>query len=101
MSAVFKICSEVAGQLGCPGSGRMAGDAEQMDPSGAMLDDERCVQALERDGVNVEEVDREKTVGLGTEERAPRVAAAVGRRYSVAAQDPADGEGGDAVPESA
>ncbi len=33
--------------MGCPGSGRVAGDAEQVDPSGAMLDDERCAQALE------------------------------------------------------
>ncbi|QUQ65295.1 hypothetical protein JJ691_30180 [Kutzneria sp. CA-103260] len=99
VSGVFKICGEVAGELGCPGSGGVVGEAEQVDAAGVVLDDECCVEALEGDGVDMEEVDREKTVSLGAKERAPGVAAGGGRRYSVAAQDPADGGGGDAVPE--
>jgi hypothetical protein len=81
VSGVVKIRGEVAGQLGCPGSGGVVGDAEQVDAAGVVLDDECCVEALECDGVDVEEVDREKTVGLSAQERAPGAAAAGGRWY--------------------
>ena len=74
-SGAFKIRSQVAGQLGYLCSSREVGDAEQVDPAGAVLDHERRVQALQGHGVDVEEVDREQTVSLDSQERAPRVAA--------------------------
>ncbi|WP_285509821.1 hypothetical protein [Actinokineospora sp. NBRC 105648] len=44
----------------------MIGDAEQVDTASVVLDDERRVETLECDRVDVEEVDREKAVSLGT-----------------------------------
>jgi hypothetical protein len=38
VSGLFKICSESARQLGCPGSGRVIGDAEQVDSAGTVLE---------------------------------------------------------------
>jgi hypothetical protein len=64
VSGVVKIRSEVTGQLDRPGSSRAVGDAEQVDEAGVVLNDERYVQALKGDGVDAEEVNRKKTVGL-------------------------------------
>jgi hypothetical protein len=54
------------------------GNAEQVDPAWFDFDDERDVQPLQRHGVDVEEVDREQTVGLRSQVGAPGVIA-VGR----------------------
>jgi hypothetical protein len=56
----------------------VGGGDEQVDPAGAVLDHECRVQALQGHGVDVEEVDREETVGLGAQERTPGVAATGG-----------------------
>jgi hypothetical protein len=58
-SGTVKIRGQVAGQLGYPGSSRVVGDAEQVDPAGAVLDHESRVQAFQGHGVDVKEVDRE------------------------------------------
>ena len=78
-----KIRSQAAGQLDYPGSGRVVGDAEQMGPADAVLDHESHAQAFQGHCVDVKEVDREQTIGLGAQERAPRVAA-TGRRRDLA-----------------
>jgi hypothetical protein len=59
VSGLFKICGEIARQLGCPSSGRVMDDAEQVDSAGTVLDHESRVQTLQGQGVDVEEVDRE------------------------------------------
>lgn len=98
-SGTVEIRSQVAGQLGYPGSGRVVGDAEQMDAVGAVLDDESRVQALQGHGVDVKEVDGEQAIGLCAQECAPRVTASRRWRDPAATQDPANRGGGDAVPE--
>ncbi|MFB7757586.1 hypothetical protein ACFC18_49800 [Streptomyces sp. NPDC056121] len=49
----------------------MGGDAGEVEAPGAVLDEDQGVQALERDGIDVEEVGGDDAVGLGGEELAP------------------------------
>jgi len=50
---LLQICCEIPGDLGCPGTGRMIGDAQQMGPAAANLDDDRRVQPFQHHGVDV------------------------------------------------
>ncbi|MFI9366834.1 hypothetical protein ACIG5E_38200 [Kitasatospora sp. NPDC053057] len=79
----------------------MGGDAEDVDAPGLDLHDEEDVEALEEDGVHVQEVAGEKRVGLCADEGAPGLpgGALWCGRQTEAAQDAADGGGGDAVAE--
>jgi hypothetical protein len=68
--------------------------------TGPGLDDERDIQALERDrAVDVEEVGRQQCGGVGAQESASGFVAVHWRRDAVSAQDLADGGGRDPVPE--
>ncbi|WP_236076527.1 hypothetical protein [Streptomyces coffeae] len=81
----------------------MSGDAEDVHGAGADLHDEQGVQAVQGEGVDVEQVGGEEAVGLGLQERCPLTACGVtawGRSESSAAQD-ADGGRADLVPEAA
>ena len=69
---------EVAGLLRRPFAGGVGGDAAQMHPAGAMLDEHQDVQSLQQHGVHVEEVDREDPGSLGVPELPPRRACATG-----------------------
>jgi hypothetical protein len=71
-----------------------------VDPACLDLDDERDIQPLQRHGVDVEEVDRKQAVGLGAQEGAPGVVAALGWRDPAGTQDFADGRGGDPMAEA-
>ena len=62
---------EVAGLLHRPLAGGVGGDAAQMHPAGAVLDEHQDVQSLQQHGVHVEEVDREDPGGLGVQELPP------------------------------
>jgi hypothetical protein len=62
---------EVAGLLGCPVAGRVRGDAAEVHPSGAVLDEHQDVQPVQRHGVNVEKIDGEDSSGLGMHELLP------------------------------
>ena len=52
-AGVVEIHDEVAGLLGQPGAGGVGGDAEDVYPAGAVLDDEERVQPVQGDGVEV------------------------------------------------
>jgi len=79
---------KVAGLLHRPFSGGVGGDAAQMHPAGAMLDEHQDVQALQQHGVHVEEVHSEDPGGLGVQELPPgRARAARCRIDARSAQD--------------
>src|SRR5258706_10549275 len=56
---LLQVRGQVSGLLDGPVPCGMGGDAEQVDPPGPDLDDESRVQPVERDGVDVEEGDRQ------------------------------------------
>src|SRR5690348_6677573 len=99
---LLELGGEVADKLGGPLAGRVCRDPEQVHPPGPDLDDERDVQALERDrAVDVEEVRGQQRGGVGAQEGAPGLVAVRWRRDAVSTQDLADGGGREPVPESA
>ncbi|MFC0112178.1 hypothetical protein [Kibdelosporangium aridum] len=88
------------GLLGGPGSGRMCGDAGDVQPPCVVFEEDQGVQAFQAEGVDVEEVAGDHAGGLRGEELAPGWAAAA--RAGVDAgrmQDLPDGRGGDGVSE--
>jgi len=72
----------------------MLGDPEQVDPPRLEFNDERHVQAGEREGaVDVEEIAGQERGGVGSQESSPGSVMRGWRRDSVGAQDLADGGG--------
>jgi hypothetical protein len=69
---------EVAGLLRRPFAGGVGGDAAQMHPATAVLDEHQDVQSLQQHSVHVEEVDREDPGSLGVQELPPGRACATG-----------------------
>jgi len=59
---------EVAGLLHGPFAGGVRGDAAEVHPAGAVLDEHQDVQPFQQHGVNVQEVDCENPGGLGVQE---------------------------------
>jgi hypothetical protein len=77
---------EVAGLLGGPCGGEVAGDAGDAHPPGAVPDEEdeeQDEQPPQEDGVRVEDIDGEDSLGLGGEERRPGAVGTLGRRVDV------------------
>ena len=72
--------SEVAGLLRGPVPGWVRGDAAQMHPAAAVLDEYQHVYALQQHGVHVQEIDRQDPGGLGCQELPPRRAGPARRR---------------------
>jgi hypothetical protein len=68
---VVEVHEQVAGLLGEPGCGRVGGDAEDVDAAGAVFDDEECLEPVQGDRVEVEQVAGQDAVGLGVEELRP------------------------------
>ncbi len=66
-----EVHQEVAGLLGRPRPGRAGRDPGQMHPSGANLNEEQHIEALEGDGVDAEEVGGDQSVGLAADELRP------------------------------
>jgi hypothetical protein len=62
---------EVAGLLHSPLAGGVGGDAAQVHPTGAVLDEHQDVQPVQQHGVRVREVDREDPGGPGVQELPP------------------------------
>ena len=58
---------QVAGLLHCPVAGRVRGDAAEMHPAGAMLDEHQDIHPLQQHGVHVQEIDCHDPGGLGGE----------------------------------
>ena len=68
---LFGFPEEVAGGLGCPGSGGVGGDAGQVDASSIDFNEEQDVETAQADRVDTEEVGRDHGVGLAVNELAP------------------------------
>jgi hypothetical protein len=62
---------QVAGLLGHPVTGGVAGDAEQVDSAAADVDGEEHVDPTQENGVDVEEVAGEHRAGLGAADFSP------------------------------
>ena len=68
---LIQIQGQVAGLLHSPCAGRVRGDAAQVHPAGAVLNEYQYVQSPQQDRVNVQEVDGQDPGGLGVQELAP------------------------------
>jgi hypothetical protein len=77
---------------------RVLGDAQEMSPSGGVLDSKEHVQPLEEHGANAEEVSGQDPLGLGFEELRPGRASPGCRPEAMTAKDAPDrcGTGPDA-----
>ena len=71
---------EVAGLLHRPLASRVRGDAADMHPASAVLDEHQDIQPSEQHSVHVQEIDREDPGGLGMEKLPPRRARPAWRR---------------------
>jgi hypothetical protein len=79
---------ELAGLLGDPGAGGVCGAAGDVDAAATELDEEEDVDALERDGLDGEEIDREHALRPLPQERSPgKPAAATGGADAGLAED--------------
>jgi len=93
---------EVPGLLGDPRRVGMGGDAGQVDPAGAELDEEQDVHGPEPGGLHGEEVAGPDPLGLGPEEFGPGRPVAPGCRTDPgSAKDGADGGGAEAATQQA
>ena len=68
---VAEVEQEITRLLGDPRGGWLGGDAEHVDPAGGVLGDGEAVQPCQRDGLGVEEVNRQDAGGLCLEELVP------------------------------
>ena len=59
------------GLLHGPVAARVGGDAAEVHPAGAVLNEYQNVQSSQQRGVHVQEVDREDPSGLGVQELPP------------------------------
>jgi hypothetical protein len=71
LEPLAEVQGEVAGLLDCPAAGRVRGDAAEVHPAGAVLDEHQDVQPVYQHGVDVEKVDGEDSGGLGVQELPP------------------------------
>ena len=62
---------EVAGLLHGPLARGVRGDAAEVHPAGAVLDEHQDVQSVQQHGIHVQEVDGEDPAGLGVQELPP------------------------------
>src|SRR6266536_313084 len=93
---------EVPGLLGHPGRVRSAGGAGHMDPSGRELDEEQDIERLQEHRLDREEVAREHSPALCSEELAPGRTGSTRRGPEAGAtQDPPDGARSDLDPQLA
>ena len=79
----------------------MGGDAEDVYAAGGVLDDEECVEPVQGDGVEVEQVAGEYRVRLGPQELGPGGSGSARRGVDAGGvQDGPDGGGADLVAEA-
>jgi hypothetical protein len=89
---LVKAEGEVAGLLHGPLAGGAGGDAAEVHPPGAVLDEHQDVQSLQRHGVCVQEIGGEDPSGLGVQELPPAGARAARCRAGASSvQDLPDG----------
>jgi hypothetical protein len=90
-SCIFELGTEVAGNLGDPGSVWVGGDAGEMDDASFELDLKQHVVVPEEDGVDGEEVGGHDALGLGAEELGPAGSGSTrGWRKPMASKDVGD-----------
>jgi hypothetical protein len=70
-AGVLEVHEQVTGMLGQPGSGGVAGDAEDVYAAGGMLDDKEDIQPAQGDGVEMEHVAGQDGLRLRVEEFGP------------------------------
>jgi hypothetical protein len=70
------VHGQVAGLLDGPRAGGVRGDATQVHPAGAVLDEYQHVQPCQQHRVNVQEIDGQDSRGLRVQELPPRRARA-------------------------
>ena len=98
--SLAQVHQEVASGLRRPRAVRVRGDAGQVSPAGAVLDDHQRVDTAEQHGVHMDEVDREDAAGLGDQEMPPGRASPPRRGIDPGVmQDLPDRGGGDRVAE--
>ena len=83
-----EIHGQVAGLQYCPLAGRVGGDAAEVHPAAAMLDEHQHVQPGQRDSIHVQEIDSQDPGGLRAQELPPGRAVPARRRVDArSAQD--------------
>ena len=80
LQPLAEVQGEVAGLLNGPFASRVRGDAAQVHPAGAVLDEHQDVRRFQQDSVNVQEVDGEDPGSLGVQELPPGRARTAWRR---------------------
>ena len=87
-----RVRARLRGLLHGPFAGGVRGDAAEVHPAGAVLDEHQDVQPFQQHGVDVQEVDCEDSGGLGAQELPPGRARAARRRADArSSQDLIDG----------
>ena len=79
VSTALEVHQQIAGLLGHPLPRRVSGDPGQVHTAGAVLDEEQDLQAPQKHGVDMEEVDSEDRRGLTGQERPPGLPCSSGR----------------------
>ena len=79
VGAVAEVHEQVAGLLGDPGLGGVGGDPGEVHAATAVLDHDEDVEAAQKHGVDVGEIDREDRAGLRGQELSPGRAGSSGR----------------------
>ncbi|MFD4709165.1 hypothetical protein ACFWN5_05615 [Streptomyces sp. NPDC058430] len=93
---VVQAHQQVAGLLGVPLGGDIAGDAGNAHATGAVLDEEQDEKMPQENRIHVEDIDGKDPFGLGRQELGPGAVGAPGRRVDVGPlQDLPDGGDGD------
>jgi hypothetical protein len=75
-AALAEVHQDVPGCLRCPGAVRVRGDAGQVYPAGAVLNDDQGIEAPQEHGIHVDEVGSEDATGFRRQELLPRRAGA-------------------------
>src|SRR6185437_8981885 len=102
VTGLIELTGEVAGELAGPLARGVCRDPGQSYPPGPGLDDERDVQALEREhAADVEQVRSQHRGGVGAQESRPGLVTVRWWRDTMSTQDLADSGSCDPVPEPA
>jgi hypothetical protein len=97
----WSVQAKLARLLGHPGAGWVGGAASEVDAAAGKFDEEEDIEALQRDCLHCEEVDREHALRLRPQEGAPRDSGALaGRADAGLTQDLLHGRCRHAKPES-
>jgi hypothetical protein len=101
VGALVEVHQQVAGLLGDPGAGGVGGDPRDVHTAASVLDHEQDVEAAQKHGVDVGEVDRQDRRGLRGQELSPGRPSSSWRGIeSCVLLDPSDSRGGHGMAEA-